>query len=63
VTVYLTVDQVIQINQEMVESFGGLAGLRDRGALEAAVSRQGHSAGRVRKSALDSWFRMHLVPR
>ena len=37
--VYLSVQNLIQINLEMVEEWGGLAGTRDRGALEAAAAR------------------------
>lgn len=38
-TVYLSIDELIQINLEMVETFGGTAGVRDRGALESAAAR------------------------
>jgi len=38
-TVYLSVAELIQINLEMVEEWGGSAGVRDQGALEAAVAR------------------------
>lgn len=38
-TLYLSVDQVLRIHRRQVETFGGSARLRDRGALEAAVSR------------------------
>lgn len=38
-TVYLSVTELIQINLEMVEEWGGSAGVRDQGALEAAVAR------------------------
>lgn len=38
-TVYLSIDELIQINLEMVEVFGGALGVRDRGALEAAAAR------------------------
>ena len=37
--VYLSVQNPIQINLEMVEEWGGLAGTRDQGALEAAAAR------------------------
>jgi death-on-curing protein len=38
-TVYLSIEELMQINLEMVEAFGGASGIRDRGALEAAVAR------------------------
>jgi len=38
-TIYRSVDELIQINLEMTEAFGGLSGVRDRGALEAATAR------------------------
>ena len=38
-TRYLSVDELIQINREMVEAFGGMQGVRDRGPLEAAAAR------------------------
>ena len=34
---FLTIDEVIEIHQELIEEFGGSAGLRDRGLLESAV--------------------------
>ena len=37
-TRYLSVDELIQINREMVEAFGGMQGVRDRGALAAAAA-------------------------
>ena|ERR1700676_5152601 len=37
--VYLTVAEVEQMHRELIDEFGGLHGLRDRGALEAAVFR------------------------
>ncbi len=38
-TGYLSVDQVLSLHKELVADFGGSTGLRDRGALEAAVAR------------------------
>lgn len=38
-TLYLSLEQILRIHERQVEQFGGAAGLRDRGALEAAVSR------------------------
>lgn len=38
-TLYLSFDQVVEINAEMIKLFGGMHGLRDHGALEAAVAR------------------------
>lgn len=38
-TVYLSVEQLILINVEMIKEWGGIAGVRDRRALEAAVAR------------------------
>ncbi len=37
--VYLTVAEVIAIQHHQIEEYGGLHGLRDQGALEAAVFR------------------------
>jgi len=39
VTLYLSIEQVFEIHAYQIRRFGGSAGLRDRGALEAAVSR------------------------
>jgi len=36
---YLTVDEVIYIQEEMIKEFGGIHGIRDRNSLEAAVMR------------------------
>ena len=38
-TRYLSVEQVVEINAEMVKHFGGVHSVRDRGALESAVAR------------------------
>lgn len=38
-TQYLSVEQVVEINAEMVKQFGGVHSVRDRGALESAVAR------------------------
>ena len=38
-TDYLTVVEVIAIHDDQIERFGGAAGLRDRGLLEAALFR------------------------
>ena len=38
-TLYLSIEQVFEIHAYQIRRFGGSAGLRDRGALEAAVSR------------------------
>jgi death on curing protein len=37
--VYLTVAEVIAIHHHLIEEYGGVHGLRDQGALEAAVFR------------------------
>ena len=37
--VYLSRDQILRIHAFQIERFGGLAGLRDNGGLEAAVAR------------------------
>jgi death-on-curing protein len=36
---YLTVNEVVEIHQRIIQRFGGLAGLRDLGALEAAIAQ------------------------
>ncbi len=38
-TVYVSLEQVLALHQLLIQRFGGAAGLRDRGALEAAVAR------------------------
>ena len=38
-TVYLSLAQVLDLHQVQLRLFGGAPGLRDRGALEAAVAR------------------------
>lgn len=35
---FLTVDEVLEIHRQQLESYGGLSGVRDRGALESAVA-------------------------
>jgi death on curing protein len=39
VTVYLSLEQVRELHRLQLTRYGGLAGLRDRGALEAALAR------------------------
>jgi death-on-curing protein len=38
-TVYLTLDEVLQIHEGVLRVSGGAAGVRDRGALESAVGQ------------------------
>lgn len=38
-TVYLTVAEIVAIHEDQIERFGGTAGLRDPGQLEAALFR------------------------
>ncbi len=38
-TAYLSLAQVLDLHRRQIKRFGGGAGLRDRGALEAAVAR------------------------
>jgi len=39
VTVYPSIEQVLDLHRLQIKRFGGAAGLRDRGALEAALAR------------------------
>jgi death-on-curing protein len=39
VTVYLALEQVLELHRLQIQRFGGSAGLRDRGSLEAALGR------------------------
>jgi len=50
---YLSVNEVIEINAEMVSRFGGIHGLRDSGALQSAVGRlqSGYYADAIEESA------------
>ncbi len=36
---YLSIEQVLELHRAQLEHFGGRGGVRDRGALEAAVAR------------------------
>lgn len=38
-TDYLTIYEVLAIHRDQIENYGGLHGIRDRGMLEAALSR------------------------
>lgn len=42
---YLSVDQILALHAALVRAFGGAAGLRDRGSLEAAVVRPAATFG------------------
>ncbi len=37
--IYLTIAEAIEIHRQLIDEFGGSHGLRDRGALEAAIVR------------------------
>ena len=52
-TVYLSVEQLILINVEMIKEWGGIAGVPDRRALEAAVARplSGYYADLIEQAA------------
>jgi death-on-curing protein len=39
VSVYLTVGEVLQIQHQLIENYGGIHGVRDKGLLESAVFR------------------------
>jgi len=39
VTVYLALEQVLELHRLQIQRFGGSAGLRERGGLEAALGR------------------------
>jgi death-on-curing protein len=39
VTIYPTVDEVVVVHARLIFQFGGSPGIRDRGALEAAIAR------------------------
>jgi death-on-curing protein len=45
VTEYFSAEQLLELHEEMLEIFGGSSGLRDRGALEAAVARSAMTFG------------------
>ncbi|MGH9408991.1 MAG: type II toxin-antitoxin system death-on-curing family toxin [Vicinamibacterales bacterium] len=42
---YLSVDQVLALQAEQIRRYGGATGLRDRGALEAALARPAMTFG------------------
>lgn len=50
---YLSFDEIVEINAEMIRQFGGTHGLRDIGALESAVARpqSGYYADVVEEAA------------
>jgi death-on-curing protein len=45
VIVYLSVEQVLDLHRDLVEDFGGMPAVRERGLLEAAVSRPAMTFG------------------
>lgn len=38
-TTFLTVDEIVLVHQRLIDQFGGMAGLRDRGLLESAIAQ------------------------
>ncbi len=44
-TVYLSIDQVLALHEDLVGAFGGIAALRDRGLLESALARPAMTFG------------------
>jgi death-on-curing protein len=45
VILYLSVEQIVDLHEKQVRTFGGSAGLRDRGGLESAVARPAMTFG------------------
>jgi death-on-curing protein len=45
VIVYISIDQVETLHESQIEAYGGLGGIRDRGALESAVARPAMTFG------------------
>jgi death-on-curing protein len=45
VTIYLSLAQVVEVQQDLLGAFGGLAGIRDRAGLESAVARPAMTFG------------------
>jgi len=44
-TVYLSLEQALRLHEAQVRAFGGAPGLRDRGALESALTRPSMTFG------------------
>ena len=44
-TCYLSLAQVVELQRELLTAFGGLAGIRDRGSLEASIARPAMTFG------------------
>ena len=44
-TCYLSLAQVVELHQELLAAFGDLAGIRDRGSLEASIARPAMTFG------------------
>lgn len=44
-TLYLSLAQVVELQQAVLAAFGGLAGIRDRGSLEASIARPAMTFG------------------
>jgi death-on-curing protein len=45
VILYLSVEQIVDLHEKQVRTFGGSVGLRDRGSLESAVARPAMTFG------------------
>lgn len=44
-TFYLSLEQILDLHEKQVRTFGGSSGIRDRGALESAVARPAMTFG------------------
>ena len=44
-TFYLSLAQLVELQRELLAAFGGLAGIRDRGSLEASIARPAMTFG------------------
>ena len=44
-TCYLSLAQVVELQRELLAAFGGLAGIRERGSLEASIARPAMTFG------------------
>jgi hypothetical protein len=58
---YLTIDEVLQLHQLIIQRFGGPAGVRDQGGLESAIAGVGIllgaiPSGQLKREELTAWI-------
>lgn len=63
---YLSLVEVLELHEAVIEFSGGARGIRDMGALEAAIEEQERiildlAAGKLSRNEFTSWLKDHVI--